>query len=70
MSPNQRTAFWLRTVDGRSIEEIAEIMGSAKSTARMRVYYGRKAFKKGLRRQLSADTQWRSGHLPDSPGGE
>jgi len=45
---NQRTAFVLQAVHGHSIEEIAELMDSASSTTRLRLYYARKAFRKAL----------------------
>jgi RNA polymerase sigma-70 factor, ECF subfamily len=44
LSPEQRTVFVLRTVYGYSINEIAAITKSLKSTTRLRLYYGRKAF--------------------------
>jgi RNA polymerase sigma-70 factor, ECF subfamily len=48
MPINQRTAFVLQAVHGHSIEEIAELMDSANSTTRLRLYYARKAFRKAL----------------------
>ncbi len=48
MSVNHRTVFILRNVYGHSIREISDIMGSATSTTRLRLYYARKAFKRGL----------------------
>jgi DNA-directed RNA polymerase specialized sigma24 family protein len=46
MPVNQRTAFVLQTVHGHSVEEIAQMMESANSTTRLRLYYARKAFRK------------------------
>jgi RNA polymerase sigma-70 factor (ECF subfamily) len=48
MPINQRTAFVLQTVHGHSVEEIAEMMDSANSTTRLRLYYARKAFRKAV----------------------
>ena len=48
MPINQRTAFVLKAVHGHSIEEIAEMMDSAHSTTRLRLYYARRAFRKAL----------------------
>ncbi len=48
MPINQRTAFVLQTVHGHSVEEIAQMMDSAHSTTRLRLYYARKAFRKAL----------------------
>jgi RNA polymerase sigma-70 factor (ECF subfamily) len=44
LSPEQRMVFVLATVYGHSIQEIAELTRSARSTTRMRLYYGRKTF--------------------------
>jgi RNA polymerase sigma-70 factor, ECF subfamily len=44
LSPEQRTAFVLRTAYGHSIAEIAAMTDSMRSTTRLRLYYGRKAF--------------------------
>lgn len=43
LSANQRVALTLRIM-GHSVDEIATMMGSARSTTRLRLYYGRKAF--------------------------
>jgi RNA polymerase sigma factor (sigma-70 family) len=43
LSPNQRVALTL-SIMGHSVDEIAAMMDSARSTTRMRLYYGRKAF--------------------------
>ncbi|MBI3184255.1 MAG: RNA polymerase sigma factor [Myxococcales bacterium] len=43
LSPVQRMTFVLRAV-GHSVDEIAELMGAARSTTRLRLYYARKAF--------------------------
>ncbi|HMI92715.1 MAG TPA: RNA polymerase sigma factor, partial [Polyangiales bacterium] len=48
MPINQRTAFVLQAVHGHSIEEIAQLMDSANSTTRLRLYYARKAFRKAF----------------------
>jgi RNA polymerase sigma-70 factor, ECF subfamily len=66
MPLNQRTAFVLRAVYGHSIEEISTIMGSAQSTTRLRLYYARKAFRRGLKQGDS----WPAGLLPTDAGGE
>ena len=44
LSPEQRAAFVLASVYGHSVQEIAEIMNAARSTTRLRLYYGRKKF--------------------------
>ena len=41
-------AFVLRVLDGHSIDEVATMMGAAKSTTRMRLYWGRKVFARAL----------------------
>lgn len=61
---NQRTAFVLKVVYGHSIEEIAELMDSARSTTRLRLYYARKAFRKAL----GADTPLPARLLPTQGG--
>ncbi len=48
MPPSQRTAYVLRIVYGYSVDEIAKITNAARSTTRMRLYYGRKTFAKAL----------------------
>ncbi|HEY4181417.1 MAG TPA: RNA polymerase sigma factor [Kofleriaceae bacterium] len=48
LSPEQRTAFVLATAYGHSVEEIAKMMNAAKSTTRLRLYYGRKKFHAAL----------------------
>ena len=48
LSPEQRTAFILATVYGHSVEEVAKMMNAAKSTTRLRLYYGRKKFHAAL----------------------
>lgn len=50
LSAAQRAAFVLATVYGHSVEEIAKIMGAARSTTRLRLYYGRKKFHAALRK--------------------
>lgn len=50
LSLEQRTAFILATVYGHSVEEVATMMRSAKSTTRLRLYYGRKKFYAALGR--------------------
>jgi RNA polymerase sigma-70 factor (ECF subfamily) len=47
LSPNQRVALTLRIM-GHSVDEIAAMMGSARSTTRLRLYYGRKNFCKAF----------------------
>ena len=46
LSPAHREVFMLRTMYGHSIDEVAVMTKSAKSTTRMRLYYARKAFAK------------------------
>jgi len=48
LSVDQRAAFVLATVYGHSIDEIAAIMKAARSTTRLRLYYGRKKFRAAL----------------------
>lgn len=48
LSVNHRTVFLLRAVYGHSIDEIAAMMKSAKSTTRLRLYYARKALHDAL----------------------
>lgn len=43
LSTNQRVALTLRIM-GHSVDEIAAMTGSARSTTRLRLYYGRKNF--------------------------
>jgi RNA polymerase sigma-70 factor (ECF subfamily) len=50
LSAEQRAAFVLATVYGHSVEEIAAIMRAARSTTRLRLYYGRKKFHAALAR--------------------
>jgi RNA polymerase sigma-70 factor (ECF subfamily) len=50
LSAEQRAAFVLATVYGHSVDEIAQIMGAARSTTRLRLYYGRKKFHAALGR--------------------
>jgi len=51
LSIEQRAAFVLATVYGHSVDEIAAIMKAARSTTRLRLYYGRKKFRAALARQ-------------------
>ena len=51
LSPAQRTAFVLHVVEGYSVDEVAQMMEAARSTTRMRLYYGRKKFAKAMARQ-------------------
>lgn len=44
LSVEQRAAFVLASVYGHSVQEVAEIMNAARSTTRLRLYYGRKKF--------------------------
>lgn len=44
LSPEQRTCFVLASVYGHSVHEIAEMTRAARSTTRLRLYYGRKKF--------------------------
>lgn len=54
LSADQRAAFVLATVYGHSVEEIATIMKAARSTTRLRLYYGRKKFRAALAREQSS----------------
>jgi RNA polymerase sigma factor (sigma-70 family) len=47
LSANHRVALTLRIM-GHSVDEIATMMGSARSTTRLRLYYARKAFCKAF----------------------
>lgn len=62
LSLEQRTAFILATVYGHSIDEVATMMKAARSTTRLRLYYGRKKFHAALGR---AETRSR----PPTEGG-
>ena len=53
LSTDQRAAFVLATVYGHSVEEIATIMNAARSTTRLRLYYGRKKFRAALGRRAA-----------------
>ena len=55
LSVEQRAAFVLATVYGHSVEEIATIMKAARSTTRLRLYYGRKKFRAALARERGDD---------------
>ena len=48
LSLDQRAAFVFATVYGHSVDEIASIMKAARSTTRLRLYYGRKKFRAAL----------------------
>jgi RNA polymerase sigma-70 factor (ECF subfamily) len=47
----QRIALLLFTVDGRSVEEVAALMGASQTTTRSRVFLARRA----LRAKIAAD---------------
>ena len=47
LSPVQRSVIVLRVL-GHSVDEIAKMTNSARSTTRLRLYYGRKAFARAL----------------------
>jgi RNA polymerase sigma-70 factor, ECF subfamily len=55
LSPEQRTAFILATVYGHSVEEVAKMMKAAKSTTRLRLYYGRKKFHAALGKRAATE---------------
>ena len=57
LSTDQRAAFVLATVYGHSIEEIATIMKAARSTTRLRLYYGRKKFRAALAKEQGSDAR-------------
>ena len=44
----QRMAFVLKVLDGHSVDEVARLMSAARSTTRMRLYWGRKRFARAL----------------------
>jgi RNA polymerase sigma-70 factor (ECF subfamily) len=46
LPPNARIAFALHEIDGRSIAEVAEIVGAAKSATKLRVWRARRALLK------------------------
>lgn len=48
LTPEQREAFLLRHVDGRSYDEIAELLGTGVDALKMRVYRARDALRKQL----------------------
>lgn len=48
LSVEHRLAFVLKHVYGHSVDEIAQITDSARSTTRMRLYYARKAFTRAM----------------------
>jgi RNA polymerase sigma-70 factor (ECF subfamily) len=56
LSVDQRAAVVLATVYGHSVDEIATIMKAARSTTRLRLYYGRKKFRAALAKTGRADT--------------
>lgn len=49
LSEKHRTVYVLKVLDGYSIDEIAAITQSARSTTRLRLYYARKAMFKAVR---------------------
>lgn len=49
LSSKQSLVFILHVVEGYSVDEVAAMTNAARSTTRMRLYYGRKAFFKALR---------------------
>ena len=51
LSTEQRMAFVLRVLDGHSVDEVATMIGAARSTTRMRLYWGRKVFARALAAQ-------------------
>jgi RNA polymerase sigma-70 factor, ECF subfamily len=50
IEPVQRLAFTLHAVDGRSLEEVAEMMGASLVATKSRVWRARKALEKRARR--------------------
>lgn len=50
LSADHRTVFVLKVVQGYSIDEVAELMGAANSTTRLRLYFARRAFQKAWAR--------------------
>ncbi|MGE0397651.1 MAG: RNA polymerase sigma factor [Kofleriaceae bacterium] len=57
LSLEQRTALVLANVYGHSIDEIAKMMKAAKSTTRLRLYYGRKKLATALGRRASTRSE-------------
>jgi RNA polymerase sigma factor (sigma-70 family) len=57
LSAVQRVAFVLRHVMGHSVEEVATMTGSARSTTRLRLYYARKAFAKAVGSMMADDLE-------------
>lgn len=49
LTPEQREAFVMREVDGRSYEEMAELMNTGVDALKMRVHRAREALKKRLK---------------------
>jgi RNA polymerase sigma-70 factor (ECF subfamily) len=46
LPPNSRIAFALHEIDGRSVAEVAEIVGAAKSATKLRIWRARRALLK------------------------
>ena len=60
LSVDQRAAFVLATVYGHSVDEIATIMNAARSTTRLRLYYGRKKLRAALEAQRGKTVRGRA----------
>jgi RNA polymerase sigma-70 factor (ECF subfamily) len=48
LTPEQREAFIMKHVDGRSYEEIAALLGTGMDALKMRVYRAREALRRSL----------------------
>jgi RNA polymerase sigma-70 factor, ECF subfamily len=68
LSVEQRAAFVLATVYGHSVAEIAMIMKAARSTTRLRLYYGRKKFRAALALQRGDTASHDDGAEPAAGG--
>ena len=64
LSENHRVAFVLRIL-GHSVDEIAQMTGSARSTTRLRLYYARKKFS----RALASEPEMHQAFLAQDVGG-
>jgi RNA polymerase sigma-70 factor, ECF subfamily len=51
MAPKKRTAYLLAEVEGLSIEEVAQIVGTSVATVHTRLHYARRELRKALERR-------------------
>lgn len=68
LEPNQRLAFTLSAIEGRSSREIAKLMDSTTTTAKLRAWRGRRALESRARKDPLL-SEFLSGHAP-TPGQE